>query len=79
MFEQHDLAAHHGCCLSRVNVPGAGSLDEHAEEGMVDEVGADKVAAARLADVDRVEVSCDFLVVRSNMVFQEAFRGALSL
>ena len=41
----------------------AGPLDELLEDGVVNDVGADEVATARLADVAGVEVSGDLVVV----------------
>lgn len=52
VFEQHYFAAD-GDGLVGV---ATGPLRQFPEQGVVDNVGADEVAAARLADVDRVEV-----------------------
>ncbi|RRT31926.1 hypothetical protein B296_00058290 [Ensete ventricosum] len=53
VLEEYHLAVHHGPAGGAV-VP-AGPLDEHAEQRVPDELGADEVPSARLADVDRLE------------------------
>ena len=52
MLEEDDLATDNG---DGVVVIVAGALHELAEDGVVDDVGAHQVAAARLADVDGAE------------------------
>jgi hypothetical protein len=53
VLEQHDLAADDGPAGAYAGA--ARAVDEVLEQGVADEVRGDEVAAARLADVDRVE------------------------
>ena len=55
VLEQHDLAADDGPACSADAGGAAGAVDEVLEQGVADEVRGDEVAAARLADVHRVE------------------------